>query len=58
MLILFAVYAVSKGVPISHLRDTFLATDTFFFKALLSKEKRKKKLASLPLLQNVETNRK
>lgn len=43
MLILFAVYAVSKGVPISHLRDTFLATDTFFFfKALLSKEKRKK----------------
>lgn len=57
MLILFAVYAVSKGVPISHLRDTFLATDTFF-KALLSKEKRKKKLASLPLLQNVETNRK
>lgn len=41
MLILFAVHAVSKGVPISHLRDTFLATDTFF-KALLSKEKRKK----------------
>lgn len=40
MLILFVVYAVSKGVPISHLRDTFLATDTFFFKALLSKEKK------------------
>lgn len=58
MLILFAVYAVSKGVPISHLRDTFLATDTFFFLSIIEQRKNKKKLASLPLLQNVETNRK
>lgn len=42
MLILFAVYAVSKGVPISHLRDTFLATDTFFLKSIIEQRKKKK----------------